>query len=162
VTSATFTSAEGAPIATWVAGDAPALLPAGIGMPVAAPIHVRLQRRAIADYEKPSAPKPSTLRLLPLADPPASRARVEQTTCGTPRTGRTADALAVRPLLDDHASARLWIERPGAPQVVVGWFRDAERLYPRTYWLARPAELTPESRVVSDAGCLVELTLAPR
>jgi hypothetical protein len=101
------------------------------------------------------------LRLLTLPDAPLRRIRIEQASCGTPRTGRTAQLLAVR-LLGDRASARLWLERPGAAQVVVGWFKDVEPLYPRTYWLAHPADLPPESRIASDNGCIVELTLAAR
>jgi hypothetical protein len=162
ITSATFTSANGTPIGTWVAGDAAVSLPAGAGLAVTSPIHVTLQRRAAADYEKPAPPRRSVLRVSPLADAPARRVRVEQTPCGTPRIGRTTDLLAVRPLLATGASARIWLERPGAQKVIVGWFRDADARYPRTYWLARPADLPPESRVQSDVACTVELTLVTR
>ena len=164
ITAATFTSHDGTPIATWVAGDAPVRLPAGTGLRVLSPIHVELQRRTATDYEKPAPPKRSTLRLLARPAAPKRRVWVEETTCGTPRTVHGAQLLAVRPLLADHDSARLWLERPGAPQVIVGWFRDADARYRRTFWLTRPADLTPESRVASDRGCLVELTLvtAPR
>ena len=159
VTSATFTSATGAPIGTWVAGDTPVQLPPNSGIHIASPIHVQIQRRASVDYEKPFTPRPSVLRLLPRVAPPFRRVWVEQTTCGTPRTRRAADLLAVRPLLADHASVRIWLERPGAPQMIVGWFRDADARYRRTFWLSRPAALPPESRVGSDTGCLIELTL---
>lgn len=162
ITSATFTSADGTPIGTWVSGDGPVRLPAGAGLVVKSPLHVAVQRRPRADYEKPSAPKRSVLRILPLAEAPKRRVRVEPAPCGTPRTGRTVDLLAVRPLLTGGASARVWLERPGAPRTIVGWFRDYDPRYPRTYWLARTADLPPESRVQADAPCGVELTLVTR
>ena len=162
ITSAAFSSADGTPIGTWVAGDAPVQLPSGSGIRVTAPIHVQLQRRTLADYEKPAAPARSILRLLPRAVVPTRRVWVEQTRCGAPRTGPSAALLAVRPLLGDRASAQVWLERPGAPQVIVGWFKDVEALYPRTYWLARPLELSPESRIAANAPCLIELTLTSR
>jgi hypothetical protein len=162
ITSVTFTSGDGAGIGTWVAGDAPVELPADAAIHIVSPIHVRVQRRKIADDETAVPATRSVLRLLPQPDAPLRRIRIEQASCGTPRTGRTAQLLAVRPLLGDRASARLWLERPGAAQVVVGWFKDVEPLYPRTYWLAHPADLPPESRIASDNGCIVELTLAAR
>jgi hypothetical protein len=160
ITSATFTSIDGTPIGTWVAGDLPVRLPAGAGIRIAPPIHVELQRRPAADYETAAPAKRSTLQLLSLPAAPARRVWVEQTTCGTPRVGRAVELLAVRPLLADHDSQQLWLERPGAPQRIVGWFRDADVHYRRTFWLARPAELNTESRLASDRGCIVEVTLA--
>jgi hypothetical protein len=56
----------------------------------------------------------------------------------------------------------VWLERPGAPRTIVGWFREFETLYPRTYWLSRAADLLPESRVQADTACTIELTLASR
>lgn len=162
ITSVTLTSASGAPIGTWVAGDMPVQLPANSGVHIVSPIHVQIHRRAIADYEKPFTPRPSVLRLLPRVAPPLRRVWVEPAFCGAARTGAAADLLAVRPLLAAGGSARLWLERPGAPRTVVGWFRDYETLYPRAYWLARPEELSPESRLAGDSACTVELTLASR
>jgi hypothetical protein len=162
VTSATIASAGGAAIGTWVAGDGPVTLPAGAGIAVTSPIRITLQRRKVADYEKPYVPKGSVLRVVPLTEAPKRRVWLEQSACGAPRTRPNADLLAVRPLLAAGASARLWLERPGAPRVIVGWFRDTDARYPRAYWLARPADLPPESRVLSDAPCSVELTLASR
>jgi hypothetical protein len=75
---------------------------------------------------------------------------------------RAADVLAVRPLLASGASARVWLERPGSPRTIVGWFREFAPLYPRTYWLARAVDVAPESRVQSDTPCAIELTLAAR
>jgi hypothetical protein len=159
ITSATFVSADGTPIGTWVAGDAAVRLPVNAGMRVVSPVRVQIQRRRRLDYEKPAAQKRSVLRLLPLAAAPKRRVWTEEAACGAPRTGRGADLIAVRPLLADGASARIWLERPGAPRTIVGWFRDGEALYRRTYWLARPAALLPESRVQADAACAIELTL---
>jgi len=160
VTSATIASADGAAIGTWVAGDGPVVLPAGAGMRVASPLRIELERRKAADYEKPFVPARSVLRVVPLTEPPARRVWLEEARCGTPRTGRSAALLAVRPLLASGASARIWLERPGAPRTIVGWFRDADARYPRAYWLARPTDLPPESRVQSDTPCTAQLTLA--
>jgi len=162
VTSATFTSAGGAAIGTWVAGDAAVTLPAGAGLAVRSPVRVTVQRRNAADYEKPYTPTRSVLYVVPLTDAPARRVWLEQSACGAPRTRPNADLLAVRPLLAGGASARLWLERPGAPRAILGWFRDTDARYPRAYWLTRAADLPPESRVQSDTPCSVELTLASR
>lgn len=162
ITSAALTSATGAPIGTWVAGDLPVQLPANAGVRIASPIRVQIQRRTIADYEKPLPPNPSILRLVPRIDPPLRRVWIEPAFCGGTRTGAGADVLAVRPLLSAGGSARMWLERPGSPRTILGWFRNYETLYPRTYWLARSADLPAESRVAADASCTVELTLASR
>jgi len=159
ITSATFTSADGKAIGTWAAGDEPVRLPAGAGLAVASPIGVTMQRRKTADYEKPFAPKRSILRVVRLIEEPKRRVWVEEAACGAPRTGRTATLLAIRPNLSAGASARVWLERPGAPRAIVGWFRDTDARYPRTYWLARGTDLPPESRVQSDVACTVALTL---
>jgi hypothetical protein len=68
----------------------------------------------------------------------------------------------MRPLIPGGASVRVWLERPGAPQAILGWFREVESLYPRMFWLARPLELTPESLFAADGACTLELTLAAR
>jgi hypothetical protein len=65
----------------------------------------------------------------------------------------------VRPILEEGGSARIWLERIGAPRTVIGWFRDFESRYPRAYWLARPAELPIEARLQADVKCELELTL---
>jgi mono/diheme cytochrome c family protein len=162
ITAATFTSGDDAPIGTWVAGDAPVRLPADTGIRITSPIRVKIQRRAATDYEQPVAAKQSLLLLMPSGVVPQRRIWVERTACGVPRTGRTATLIAVRPLLEDGGAARLWLERPGAPRTILGWFRDYESRYPRTYWLARAAELSPESRVQGDGPCTIEVTLAAR
>lgn len=162
ITAATFTSGDGAPIGTWVAGDTPVRLPSDAGIGITSPIHVQIQRRTATDYEKAAAGRNSVLHLMPIGRVPQRRVWVERTACGTPRTGKTASLIAVRPLLEENASARLWLERPGAQRTIVGWFRNYESHYPRTYWLARPAELSPESRLQADAPCTIEMTLAAR
>lgn len=162
VTTATVTSGDGAPLGTWVAGDGPVQLPAGSGLRLISPIRVQLKRRTAADYEKAVTPAASRLHLTTRATTPVRRVWLERLACGEPRTRAAAQLLAVRPLLADHSSARVWLERAGAPHVIIGWFRDAEALYPRTYWLARPIGLTPESRIAADASCEMELTLASR
>jgi hypothetical protein len=103
-------------------------------------------------------PRRSVLSLLTTVEAPTRRAWTEQIACGALRSGPPADVLAVRPLLD-RAEARLSISRPGAPAFVLGWFRDFDPLYPRTYWLMRPIEMGPETRLVGDGPCRVELTL---
>jgi hypothetical protein len=162
ITSATLTAADGAVIGTWVAGDAPVVLPASTAVRITSPIRIVIGRRARAEGEKPAAARRSVLRVVRLAKPPARRAWVERASCGTPRTSRRAELLAVRPLLAEGASARIWLERPGAPRVIVGWFRDADARFLRTYWLSRPADFPPESRIQSDTACTLDLTLASR
>jgi hypothetical protein len=157
ITSATVTSDTGI-LGTWVAGDDPIRLPAGMGFRVWGAVRVEVRRRAAADFEQPFTPKRSVLRLTS-REGPARRVWTETATCGSPRTGRAAELLAVRPLLADGASARLWVERPGAPRTILGWFRDAEPNFARTYWLARPADLPADARIKSDASCELHVTL---
>ena len=67
----------------------------------------------------------------------------------------------MRPLLD-RQDARLWVARAGAPPAIIGWFRPFDPLYPRTYWLQRPADFSLDARLLSDGPCRVELTLVAR
>lgn len=154
-------SLDGVPAATWVAGDGPVALPAGTGFRSAGRIRVDVRRRVATTYEQPFVPRGSVVTLITETTPPARRAWTEQVACGTLRNGSAADLLAVRPLLD-RSEARLWIARPGAPAAIVGWFRDFDPLYPRTYWLQRPIEFTPDARLSSEGPCRVELTLSAR
>ena len=39
------------------------------------------------------------------------------------------------------------------------WFRDFDPLYPRTYWLVRPADFSADARLLGDGPCRIELTL---
>jgi hypothetical protein len=160
VTSATFSLLDGTPIGSWVAGDGPVTLPDGSAMKVSSQVRVSLQRRAPADYEGPYRARASLLRLVTRTDPPARRTWIEQVACGTPRIARSAELVAVRPLLEEGGSARIWLERPGAPKTIVGWFRDFDPRFPRTYWLARPADLPVDARLQADAPCRLLLTVS--
>ena len=165
ITSATFSSASGG-IGTWVAGDQPVVLSAGSGLRVSGAIQVNLHRRPPADFEAAAAPQASVLRLR-VTGPPARHVWQEEVGCNIPRQPpdgagpmRSVNVLAVRPMLDARASARIWLQRPGAPATIIGWFRDFEPAFSRTYWLARSVELSPDSRLQADAGCTMQLTLS--
>jgi hypothetical protein len=151
-------SVDGVPVATWVAGDRPTRLPPGMGFRSGARIRVDVRRRAPAAQERPFVARRSIVTLLATNSTSLRRAWTEQVACGAARSGPPADLLAVRPLLD-RAEARLSVARPGAPAAIVGWFRDFDPLYPRTYWLLRPIEMGPDTRLVADGACRVELTL---
>lgn len=164
ITSATFSSAAGG-IGTWVAGDPPVVLPRGSGVRVSGAIRVSLFRRPPADFEAAWAPRPSVLRLR-VGGTPTRQVWQEEVGCNIPRqpAGSTpatpVNILAVRPLLEAQSSARIWLQRPGAPATIIGWFRDFEPAFSRTYWLARPVELSPDSRLQADARCTIQLTLS--
>jgi hypothetical protein len=140
-----------------VAGDPPALLPPGTGFKAGRRIRVDVRRRGAAEYERLFVPRRSMLTLHTDGSRSLRRAWTEQVECGSPRLGPPADLLAVRPLLD-RAEARLSVARAGAPAAMVGWFRDFDPLYPRTYWLQRPADFGADARLVADGACKVELT----
>jgi len=118
-----------------------------------------VQRREPADYEQPFKAKASVLRVVARAEAPGRRVWTERMSCGSPWTGRPAQLLAITPLLEDGGSARVWLERVGAPKTIVGWFRDFDPRFPRTYWLARPAEVSTEARLASSERCEAMLTL---
>lgn len=157
ITSATVSS-DGGALGTWVAGDAGVTLPAGHAFRVRGRVRVEIRRRAAADYERPFTARRSVLRFTTRAGP-ARRAWIERVSCGAARAGRPADVIAVQPVLPPSASARVAIERLGAPATIVGWFRDFDPSYPRTYWLARPVEFGADARLASDAPCAVSLLL---
>jgi hypothetical protein len=160
ITSATVTS-DGGIVGTWVAGDGEIRMPAGTAIRVWGRVRVQLQRRAAADYEQPFAAKRSVLRFTTRAGP-VRRVWSERIECGAPRTGRAAELLAVRPLLAAGDSARLWLERTGSTKTIVGWFRDFDPAFARTYWLARPADFGADARIASDGTCTVEVLLTSR
>jgi mono/diheme cytochrome c family protein len=163
ITAAVFTQAGGALLGNWVAGDVPVRFPADAAVPIASEIRVQLVRRRAADFEHDYKPRPSVLRLISRATPPSRLIWTEHIACGATRRAIAAQILAVRPLLAAGASARVAIQRlAGAPPVLVGWFRDFDSAYARTYWLARPIDQAVSARVVSDAPCDVELVLARR
>jgi hypothetical protein len=159
ITSATISSDAGG-FGTWVAGDPVVRLPPGTGMRVSGRLYVHVRRREPADYEQPFIPKPSALSVWPLPRPPARPVWTEQLACGAAREGPPADLIAVRPIMDEGGSAKIWLERIGAPRTVIGWFREFESRYARTYWLARPAELPIEARLQADAPCQLVLTVS--
>jgi hypothetical protein len=158
ITSARISATSG-PIATWVAGDPPVTLPATYAVRATGTLRIEVQRRSPADFESPFTARRSVLRLVTVETNPARRVWTEEARCGelSPRTG---SLLAIRPLLDRGRSARLWLQRPGAPAAVLGWFRNFDPSFARSYWLARPVELSSDARLQSDAPCRVELTLA--
>src|SRR5262249_12069647 len=51
ITSATFTSADGATIGAWTAGDRVTRLPRGSAIRVVSPVHVEIRRREATGYE---------------------------------------------------------------------------------------------------------------
>ena len=159
ITSATFTRLDGTAIGNWVAGDRPVMLPPNTGIRLTGTLHVEIHRRAAADYEPPRPARASLLRLVTRAATPAQRIWIERGPCASIRTDRNALAIAIRPLLADGASAGVAVERIGAPGTVVGWFRNVETAFPRTYWFAQPVEFGPDARLRSDGPCEAELTL---
>lgn len=160
ITSATVTS-DGGGVGTWVAGDGEIRMPAGTAIRVWGRVRVQVQRRAATDYEQAFTAKRSVLRFTTRAGP-VRKVWTEQITCGGPRAGRSAELLAIRPLLPAGVSARLWLDRPGATKTILGWFRDFDPAYARTYWLARPADFGADARLASDAACSVEVLLTSR
>ena len=162
ITSATFSLADGTVVGTWVAGDEAVLLPSNSAVRISSPLRVRVQRREPTDYEQPYKARASVLNLMTGPEPPLRRAWTEQVPCGAPRTGRAAELIAIRPPLADGGAARIWRERPGAPDTIPGWFRDFDRGFPRAYWLARPAEFSLDARLQGDTACRAGLALVSR
>ena len=160
ITSATVTS-DGGVVGTWVAGDGEIRMPAGTAIRVWGRVRVRVARRAAADYERPFTATRSVLRFTTRTGP-VRRVWTEQLTCGASRAGRAAELLAVRPLLAAGASARVWLERTGATKTIVGWFRDFDPAFARTYWLARPADFAADARLASEGPCSVDVLLTGR
>lgn len=156
--TAAVVSFDGVSAGDWVAGDAPTALPAGMAFKATRRIRVDVRRRAASDYERPFTPRRSVLTLATSSIAPMRRAWTEQVNCGAVRSGAAARLIGIRPLLDRPA-ARLWITRAGAPVTLLGWFRDFDALYPRTYWLLRDVDLDADARLQGDVPCKVELTL---
>jgi mono/diheme cytochrome c family protein len=160
ITSAVFSSSAGA-IGTWVAGDAPVVLPGGGAVRVTGEMRVHVNRRSASDYEQSVTPRSSVLRLRLAETQHPRRVWTEQLPCGS-APSRAGNVIGVRPVLDPAASARIWVQRPGAPAAILGWFRDFDPNFARTYWLARWMDATPDTRFQSDGKCNLELTLAAR
>ena len=125
------------PIATWVAGDPPVTLPATHAVRATGALKIEVQRRAPADYESPFTARRSVLRLVTRITDPARRVWIEEAQCGEP-SPRTGSILAIRPLLDRGGSARLWLQRPGAPASVLGWFRNFDPSFARKLLAGAP------------------------
>ncbi len=93
-----------------------------------------------------------------MASPPASREVALP--CGDqPVTGRL---LAVRPRLADGGSARIAAFLPDGRREIVAWIRDYDTEFPVAYWLRRPIDFPPGSRLAvrSDTECSVIVSLA--
>jgi len=159
ITSATLSLANGTPIGTWTAGEGATVLPAGSGIRITGRLRVQLHRRTKMDYEREYTDQPSRLRLATLETPPARRVWTIEGACASLQGAPNTQALAVRPSLPAGGSAQIAIERIGAPPALVGWFRDADPAYDRTYWLRRPLEFGPDARVSSDRPCTAALVL---
>lgn len=152
ITSATITS-DGGPVGTRTAGDEAIALPRGMAVRVSGQVRIEVRRRTKTDYEQPFTARRSVLRFTTRTGRPR-RVWTEAVPCGAPRTGRPAELLAVRPLLEPGASARIWLERTGAPQTVMGWFRDFDPAYARTYGYRAPPTCPsrPDCRGMPRAG----------
>jgi hypothetical protein len=162
ITSATFTLADGTPAGSWVAGDGPVTLPPGTALRLTSRLKVTLQRREAADFEQPYKSRPSVLRLVTRTKPPARRASIARQACASQGAAAGAQLLAVRPLLPAGQSARIAVQRTGAPATILGWFRDVDPAFARWYWLGRPTEFGVDARLSSDAPCEVELLLTSK
>jgi mono/diheme cytochrome c family protein len=168
ITSATFTSADGRPIAAWTAGDQPVRLPYGTAMRIVAPVKIAVTRRRLADFEKPASSRPSRLSFTTLPPPPEDvrswperRMWTERASCGGALGPAEASIVAVRPILKAGASAQIAVERFGGAQpALLGWFREFDPAYPRIYWLARPIDFAASARITSDAPCEIDVTLS--
>jgi hypothetical protein len=159
IASATFSLTDGTIVGNWAAGDEAVTLPSTSAIRITSPLRVRVQRREPTDYEQPYKARASVLRLVTRAKAPLRRVWTETATCGTPRTGRDADVIGVQPLLAEGGSAQIWLERPGAPKTIAGWFRGFDSRFPRTYWLSRPADFPVDARIQGDAPCQLQLVL---
>jgi hypothetical protein len=162
ITSATLSLTDGTPIGTWAAGDRPVMLPAGSGIRVSGRIRIALHRRVRADYEHEYQERPSVLRLATLPRAPAYRVWSVEGACGSVQGASGAQVIAVTPALGAGGSAQMAIERIGAAPALVGWFRNFDPAFSRTYWLQRPLEFGADARLSSDASCSAAVVLRAR
>ena len=162
ITSATLSLADGTPIGNWVAGDRAVVLPADTGIRTFGRLRITLRRRAPADFEHDYKERPSVLRLTTAIEPPAYRVWTAQGECASIGGTSNAQAVAIRPSLRPGGSAQIALDRIGAPSTLVGWFRDFDPAYERTYWLRRPLDFGPDARLTSDGPCSVALMLRAR
>ena len=108
----------------------------------------------------PSKAPPASIPKKPGA-PPAAKGRTVSVPCGD-RPLPSGRLLAIRPALEEGASAGFSIVFPGGRQEIVAWIRDYEDEFAETYWLASPLVLPRGSRlrVDGDVPCRVEVTIA--
>jgi hypothetical protein len=159
ISSASFSLADGTIVGNWVAGDRTVVLPADSGIRISGRLRIELRRRPQADFEHPFTSRPSVLRLATRSTAPRDRVWAQQGACSSLSGLPNVRALAVRPVLEAGASARIALERIGAPPAIVGWFRDFDPAYARTYWLQRPLEFGADARLASDGPCTAAVTL---
>ena len=162
ITSATLSLADGTSLGNWVAGDRAVTLPPQTGIRISGRLRIALRRRAPADFEQPYKDRPSVLRLTTAVKPPAYRAWTLQGECASLAGTSSAQALAIRPALRPGGSVQIALDRIGAPSTLVGWFRDFDPAYERTYWLRRPLDFGPDARLTSDGPCSAAVILRAR
>jgi hypothetical protein len=79
--------------------------------------------------------------------------------CGTqPISGRL---LAIRPVLQQGASAHITAQLPDGRREILAWIRNFDPEFAETYWLRRPLDLPPGSRLstVADGSCSITIRL---
>ncbi len=128
-------SFEIAMIVAWVDGGAPKNLPTALTP----------QLTGISSSVVPQPVVPAGAREVSL---PCGNARLP--------TGRL---LAVRPRLDDGASAGIVVKQPGGRQEIIAWIRDFDPKFEETYWLRRPLQLAAGSRLIVDASGTCRITV---
>ena len=162
ITSATLSLADGTPIGNWVAGDRAVALPDDSAIRLSGRLRVTLRRRARADYEHDYEERPSVLRLVTVATAPRYRVWTIQGACASLAGMPAAQAIAIRPALSAGGSVQIAMDRIGAPPTLLGWFRDFDPAYDRTYWFRRPLDFGPDARLSSDGPCTAALVLKGR
>lgn len=96
----------------------------------------------------------------PAFSPTPKNTRVRSLACGDqPLTGRL---LAVQPQLERGSSAGIAAVLPGDRREIVAWIRDFDPKLPTTYWLRKPLDLPPGTRLHVEASgpCAIEVTLS--
>ena len=162
ITSATLSMADGTPIGKWVAGDRAVVLPPETGIRMSGRLRVALRRRAPADFEQAYTDRPSVLRLTTAEEPPVYRVWTVEGECASLAGTSNTQALAIRPSLRPGGSVQIALDRIGAASTLIGWFRDFDPAYERTYWLRRPLEFGPDARLTSDGPCSAAVMLKAR
>jgi hypothetical protein len=80
--------------------------------------------------------------------------------CGDqPLSGRL---LGVRPQLEKGGEAGISVRLPSGRAEIVAWIRRYDPAYPETFWLRRPLDLPPGSRlrVETHARCTIDIIVA--